>query len=112
MSGRAGAPARLACCRPMYRIAILYPKTDGASFDHDYYRDSHMPMVAERLGDNCTGFGIDKVLDGPYEAIGYFHVGDVAGFGESMGVHGTEILGDIANYTSIAPQVVVSEVVV
>ena len=94
----------------MYRIAILYPKTDGATFDHDYYRTSHMPMVADRLGDNCTGFGVDKVLDGPFEAIGYLHVDDLARFGESMGSHGAEIIGDVANYTSIAPQMVVSEV--
>jgi uncharacterized protein (TIGR02118 family) len=96
----------------MYRIAILYPKTDGTTFDHDYYRDSHMPMLAERLGDNCTSFGVDKVLDGPYEAIGYVHIDDLGRFGEAMNTHGAEIIGDVANYTAIAPQLVVSQIVV
>jgi uncharacterized protein (TIGR02118 family) len=96
----------------MYRIAILYPKTEGASFDHEYYQTTHMPMLADRLGDNCTSFGVDKVLDGPFEAIGYVQIGDLAGFGATMNTHGAEILADVANYTTIAPQLVVSEIVV
>ena len=96
----------------MYRVSIHYPKTDGATFDHDYYKSTHMPLVAARLGDNCTSWGIDKVIDGPLEAIGYFVIDDLAGFGGTMTEHGAEIMGDVANYTSITPQVVVSEVVV
>jgi uncharacterized protein (TIGR02118 family) len=96
----------------MYRIAILYPKTEGASFDHEYYQTSHMPMLADRLGDNCKSWGVDKVLDGPFEAIGYVQVGDLGGFGATMNEHGAEILGDVPNYTTISPQLVVSEIAV
>ena len=45
----------------MNRVTILYPKTEGASFDLDYYSTSHMPLLAERLGDHCKGWGVDKV---------------------------------------------------
>jgi uncharacterized protein (TIGR02118 family) len=98
------------CSHAMYRISILYPKTEGTTFDHDYYTASHMPMLADRLGDNCTGWGADKVIDGPFEAIGYVHVGDLGAFGATMTEHGAEILGDVPNYTGITPQLVVSEV--
>lgn len=94
----------------MYRVTILYPTTDGATFDHEYYRTTHMPLLAERLGDNCTGWSTDKVIDGPFEAIGYVHVTDMGAFGAAMGEHAGEILGDVANYTAIAPQLVVSEI--
>ncbi len=93
----------------MFRVAILYPTTEGATFDHDYYLKSHIPMVAARLGENCTSWGVDKVLDGPYVAIGYLVVNNLEAFGASMAEHGAEIIGDVANYTSIAPQMVVSE---
>ncbi len=94
----------------MFRVSILYPKTDGATFDHDYYRTSHMPMVASKLGDNCTEWSADQVLDGPFEAIGYLWVDDVETFGATMAEHGAAIMGDIPNYTSITPQLVVGKI--
>lgn len=66
-------------------------------------------MVAARLGENCTSWGVDKVISGPYVAIGYLVVSDLDAFGASMAEHGAEIIGDVANYTSIAPEMVVSE---
>ena len=94
----------------MYRVSILYPKTEGTTFDHDYYRDSHMPLVASRLGDTCQSWSSDKVLDGPFEAVGYLMVDDLAAFQAKMGEHAGEIMGDVANYTAITPQLVVSEI--
>lgn len=96
--------------RPMFRVSILYPKTDGATFDHDYYRTSHMPMVASKLGDVCTEWSADQVIDGAFEAIGYLWVSDIEKFGSIMAEHGAEIMGDVPNYTSIAPQLVVSQI--
>ena len=29
----------------MLKISVLYPNAPGVNFDHDYYRDKHMPMV-------------------------------------------------------------------
>lgn len=94
----------------MYRVTILYPTTEGAAFDHDYYLQSHIPMVADRLGSACTGWGVDKVISGPYVAAGYLMVNDLDAFNTKMGEHGAEIIGDVANYTTIAPQMVISEV--
>ena len=30
----------------MIRLSVLYPATEGATFDHDYYRDHHVPLAA------------------------------------------------------------------
>lgn len=96
----------------MYRVSIHYPKTEGTTFDHDYYKDRHMPLVASKLGDTCQSWSVDKVMDGPLEAIGYLVVDDLGAFGAKMTEHGAEIMGDVANYTGITPQLVVSEITV
>ena len=96
----------------MFRVSIHYPKTEGATFDHEYYKTTHMPLVASKLGDNCTSWGVDKVIDGPLEAIGYLVVKDLGEFGAAMAANGAEIMGDVPNYTSITPQLVVAEITV
>jgi hypothetical protein len=30
----------------MIRGSVFYPVTEGASFDHDYYRENHVPLAA------------------------------------------------------------------
>ena len=34
----------------MIRLSVLYQKTEGASLDHDYYRDSHVPLALNAQG--------------------------------------------------------------
>ena len=29
----------------MIKVSVFYPNPPGAQFDHEYYRDEHMPMV-------------------------------------------------------------------
>src|SRR4029079_2457545 len=50
----------------MIRLSVLYPKTDGAKFDHDYYCNSHVPLAVSTWG--VERVEIDKGLNGPYEA--------------------------------------------
>ena len=37
----------------MIKVSVMYPNEAGASFDHAYYRDIHMPMVAALMGEAC-----------------------------------------------------------
>ena len=34
----------------MIEVSVMYPYTEGARFNHAYYRDRHMPMVKAKLG--------------------------------------------------------------
>jgi hypothetical protein len=27
------------------RLSVLYPSSEGSTFDHDYYRDKHVPLA-------------------------------------------------------------------
>jgi hypothetical protein len=42
---------------------VLYPDTEGATFDHDYYREHHV-LIAKRAW-LLTSAQIDKGVDGP-----------------------------------------------
>ena len=34
----------------MIRLSVMYPATEGAAFDHDYYRNQHIPLVMKTWG--------------------------------------------------------------
>lgn len=93
----------------MIRLSVLYPTTEGASFDHDYYRDSHVPLCLRNWG--LDEAEIDKGLDGPYVAAVHFRFESQDALGGAMGSPGTaEIQADVANYTTITPVIQVSEI--
>jgi uncharacterized protein (TIGR02118 family) len=100
----------------MIKINVMYPYTEGARFDHAYYRDRHMPMVKSRLGSACAYYTVEKGLAGrapgappAFVAMCAFLCDSAEGYQAAMQEHGAEIRGDIANYTDIAPVVQVSE---
>src|SRR5262249_5325890 len=103
----------------MIKVSVMYPNNPGVRFDHDYYRDKHMPLVKARMGDACKYYTIDKGLAGgapgaPATYVGMCHIfaDSVDSFQKAFGPHAKEILGDIKNYTDAAPVVQISEVVV
>ena len=94
----------------MIRLSVLYPTTEGASFDHDYYRDKHVPLCLKTWG--LKGAEIDKGLDGPYVAAVHFTFESMDALGAAMGNEGTgAVIADVANYTTIQPVMQTSEVV-
>ena len=103
----------------MIRVTVLYPNEAGKKFDVDYYKNRHMTLVGDRLKD--FGFvraEVDKGVAGgapgsaaPFVCIGHVYFTSLAEFQKGMGVHGQEILGDIPNYTNIAPTMQISEIV-
>jgi hypothetical protein len=36
----------------MIRVSVLYPNSQGASFDMEYYLKTHLPMVRKTLGES------------------------------------------------------------
>jgi uncharacterized protein (TIGR02118 family) len=33
----------------MIKVSVMYPNTPDARFDHEYYREKHMPLVKARM---------------------------------------------------------------
>ena len=76
----------------MIRVSILYPA--GGKFDQDYYINTHMKMVADRIGDALIRFEVDKGLSGaapgspaPYMAVGHLYFNSVQEFTQAFAQH-------------------------
>ena len=103
----------------MIKVSVMYPNTPGAWFDHAYYRDKHMPLVKARMGEHCRYYTIDQGLGGgapgtpaTYVCMSHLFCDSVEAFQAGFGQHAGEIMGDIPNYTDIAPVIQMSEIVV
>jgi len=101
----------------MIKVSVFYPNTPGARFDFDYYTNSHLPMVRDKLGAACQGVAADKGIAGgtpgaaaPYVAIAHLYFESVEAFNTAFGAAANEILGDIPNYTDLTPDLQISEV--
>ena len=94
----------------MIRISVLYPSAEGSTFDHDYYRDSHIPLVQKTW--NPVKVEVDKGVNGPNIAACHIFLESMDAMQAAMGLPGTaDVMADVANYTNIAPVMQVSEVV-
>ena len=94
----------------MIRLSVMYPVTEGATFDHDYYRDKHVPLAVKTCG--VSRVEIDKGIYGPYVAAVHLFFDSMEALGEAMGAEGTgDIIADVANYTTITPVQQIAEIV-
>ncbi len=103
----------------MIKVSVLYPNTPAAKFDHDYYRDKHMPLVKARMGKHCAYYTVDRGLAGgapgspaTYVAMCHIFCESLEAFQAGFGPHAKEITDDIVNYTNLAPVIQISEVIV
>ncbi len=103
----------------MIKASVMYPYQEGARFDHDYYKNKHMPMVKGKMGDACLYYAIDKGLAGGapgqpplYVAQCHIYADSVDAFMAAFGPHLKDINADVKNYTDLKAVLVISEVVV
>ena len=100
----------------MIRVTVSYPNLEAKRFDHTYYHAQHRQLLLDRLAAHgLQKVEMDKALaDGSggrpaVVAAAHLIFDDMAGFQQGMATHGKEIMGDLANYTDIAPAVLISE---
>jgi len=103
----------------MIKVSVMYPNSPGARFDHEYYRDKHMPLLKARMGSSCKYYTVDKGMAGgvpgapaTYVAMCHIFCDSVEAFHQGFSPHAQEIRGDLPNYTDVSPVLQISEVVV
>jgi uncharacterized protein (TIGR02118 family) len=94
----------------MIRLSVFYPVTEGATFDHDYYCNHHVPLAVKTWG--LDGAEIDRGVNGPYVAAVHFRFDSTEALTAAMSAEGTPaIMADVPNYTTITPVMQTSEIV-
>ncbi len=101
----------------MIKINVMYPNGEGSTFDLEYYRKTHIPLVEERL----TPFGLIKteitrgIAGGapgsppPFHCIGVLYFNSAEEYHNGIAAHGPELRGDVPNFTNISPVRLVTE---
>ena len=100
----------------MIRVAVLYPNSEGSSFDVDYYINRHMNLVQDRLEPfGLLSWEVDAGLGGmdnaraPFACIGYMFFNSVEEFEKGISKAGEDLFADVPNYTNITPVIQISE---
>lgn len=92
----------------MIKVSVMYPKSEGSTFDMEYYKTKHMEIVDATM--KPARWEIDGGVDGPYAAIGHLYFESMEAMAAAMG-NGGDALADVVNFTDIESAVQVSEVV-
>jgi uncharacterized protein (TIGR02118 family) len=101
----------------MIKVSVLYPAGHSTKFDMEYYCNSHIPMVRQKLGAACKSVAVEQGLGGgapgsppAYVAMGHLYFNSVAEFQAAFAPHADAIMADIQNYTNVQPVIQISDV--
>lgn len=96
-------------------LQVLYPVSEGTTFDYDYYLATHMQMVADVMGEYISQTLVTKgIAGGPDTPAGFHAIAsmvfeDQAAMDTALSVAGP-VLADIPNFTNTQPQMLIGQV--
>src|SRR5689334_13180523 len=98
----------------MIQLSVMYPNSEGMTFDLNYYRQTHLPMMRSLFGDRVKGFALDCAATGsglpaPYAVIGHILFDSLESMKVALDEHGPTLIADIPNYTNVQPVIQVSK---
>jgi uncharacterized protein (TIGR02118 family) len=101
----------------MIKVSVMYPQSPGTRFDHDYYRNNHLPLIKRSMGAALEYYAIDREIangapKSPFVAMCHLICDSIESYQAAMGPHGKEIAADIRNFTDRTPVTEFSEVVI
>jgi uncharacterized protein (TIGR02118 family) len=96
-------------------VSVTYQLQPGQKFDLDYYMKSHIPLVGKLWGP-CGLKGV-QVLHGtgspsgpaPAKLMALLDFASLEAFQGAVKQHGTEVLGDVPNFTDAQPSIQFNE---
>lgn len=97
-------------------LQVLYPASEDATFDYDYYVKTHLPLIEEHMGEWIETVEASRGLaSGPdvpptYLLIATITFADENALNTAMNEKGGVIVDDVANFTNVRPQILIGEV--
>ena len=103
----------------MIRYSVFYPNTPAGRFDYEYYAETHMKLVEDRLRPlGLLRYEIDRGVGSadpddpaPYVAVSHLYFNSVEERHNAFAVHGEELIADMPRYTDIDYKVQISVIV-
>lgn len=102
----------------MIKFSVLYDFSEQGKFDFDYYNRVHAKMVKEKVGDLLVDIALERGVSGlkpthkpPFTAIATLTFRSTEDLEKGLFPHLSAISADIANFTDIAPKLMISEIV-
>ncbi|UVO49284.1 EthD family reductase [Sphingomonas sp. SUN019] len=95
-------------------LMVTYPASAGARFDHDYYRDTHLPLVQDALSPLglTSAVALRPGADAPHLAVAILNFADAATRDAALGApEAGPVFADIANFTDAAPVAIPCDVI-
>ncbi|UVL43271.1 EthD family reductase [Pseudomonas sp. B21-040] len=91
----------------MATLIVSYPLTEGARFDREYYLSTHIPLARSAWGESGLQSAealFPAVGPQPLAGLVILRFNNQAGIDAALTSPRTaEVLGDVANFTNIAP---------
>lgn len=103
----------------MIRVSVLYANEPGVRFDHDYYMNTYLPLLKEKM----TPLGLIRVeIDNgisapdpntppPYIVMGYLFFNTVEEVHNAFITVGKEIMSHHPIYTNVKAQIQINQIV-
>ena len=98
-------------------ITVLYPAKDNESFDHDFYRKRHAPLIKDILGPALHKVEVRKGSNGgsegsppTYIAVISIWIADWDAYEKAMATRTQELLDEVPLFTKQMPIIQIDEV--
>ncbi|MEH6584391.1 MAG: EthD family reductase [Halioglobus sp.] len=100
-------------------LTVTYPIGEDTTFDHEYYRDSHMPLCARLFTEHGYRGSVMRSNQGTAPGSGDLNYVSVdllfdskEQLGAALAAGGQEVSADVVNYTNAVPSMTFGEVAV
>ena len=98
-------------------ITVLYANKPGITFDFDYYKKHHAPLIHRLYGKGIAKLELRRGLTAPDGsppgniAVISIWIGSQEVFDAAQAQHAPELIADVKNFTNTMPAIQIDEVV-